>query len=155
MRVCRGMRDNRSVPRLFLVLRGSLGGVRGRGLGGIRRCWRLLLLLCALSRWLWGSNSESLLQFVFAESCYEDVVVHDRGWVIEGAAFACDLFADLFFFVFFAEVNVDVFVCYFVVLEELFCHFAPYAGAESVHDDLVVVLFSFDFVEMHFLTRYP
>ena len=60
-----------------------------------------------------------------------------------------DLLTDLFFLFGFGHVYVDEFESYVVVFEELFGHFAPDACAESVHDNFVVVSFTWNFRKRH------
>ena len=82
---------------------------------------------------------------VFAEARYYCFVVDDGCGVVEVAAFAEDLLADLFFFLGFAHVDVDVFEFDVVVFQELFGHFAPDACAEGINDNLVVGFFTLNF----------
>ena len=86
---------------------------------------------------------------VFAEACDERFVVYDGCGVAECAAFAEDLLAGLFFLVWLAEVNVDVFEFHVVVSQILLGHLAPDAGAERIDSNLVLVIFSWNFRKRH------
>jgi hypothetical protein len=92
---------------------------------------------------------ECLLEEVFAKAYNECFVVDDRGGVAECAAFAEDFLAGLFFLFGAADVDVEVLEFNVVVFEVLFGHFAPYAGAEGVDYDLVLVVFTLNFGKRH------
>jgi len=111
-------------------------------------CSRLLLLVRGLLLRRW-SYLKCLFQQVFSESCDELFIVDNDGWVVEVAAFALDLLADLFFLFWFGHVYLDEFERDVVVFEKLFGHFAPYACAESVYDNLVFGFFTWDFGKRH------
>jgi hypothetical protein len=88
------------------------------------------------------SYAENLLELVFAEASDQYGIVYDYGWVAETSAFAEDVRANFLLVHFITQINIHILVFDVIVFQVLLGHFAPYAGAESVHENFVFAVFA-------------